>query len=64
VRSLHQAYRPGASPSIGRVTDALRSGGSYAEAIQQDLVPDVDVQHGLHLQRVIESAETEALRGT
>jgi predicted dehydrogenase len=36
----------------------------FAEAIQQDRAPKLDVQHGLHLQRVIESAETEALRGT
>ena len=35
----------------------------FAEAIQQNQAPKLDVQHGLHLQRVIESAETEALLG-
>ena len=35
-----------------------------ADAILSDAAPALDARHGLHLQRVIESADTDVLLGT
>ena len=35
----------------------------FVAAVHQEVVPALDADHGLHLQRVIESAETDILRG-
>ena len=54
-RRLGQQRRP----------DAYRTMyAEFAEAIQLNQMPKLDVGHGLRLQRVIESAETEALQGS
>ncbi|MET0520774.1 MAG: gfo/Idh/MocA family oxidoreductase, partial [Jiangellaceae bacterium] len=36
----------------------------FADAIRSGGAPALDVRHGLHLQRVIESADTDVLLGT
>jgi len=36
----------------------------FVEAIRMDSAPPFDAEHGLHLQRVIESADTDVLVGT
>jgi predicted dehydrogenase len=38
--------------------------GEFAHAVQQNRPSALDAEHGLHLQRVIESAETGAILGT
>ena len=35
----------------------------FVAAVHEDVAPALDANHGLHLQRVIESAETDILRG-
>jgi hypothetical protein len=35
----------------------------FVTAVHEDVAPALDANHGLHLQRVIESAETDILRG-
>jgi predicted dehydrogenase len=60
-------------PGGGAVLDCTRASGphayqtmyrEFADAIRGGGAPELDAQHGLHLQRVIESADTDVLLGT
>ncbi|GIF08216.1 Gfo/Idh/MocA family protein [Actinoplanes siamensis] len=60
-------------PGGGAALDCTRASGphtyrtmyqEFADAIRNGGAPVLDVRHGLHLQRLIESADTEVLLGT
>jgi hypothetical protein len=34
----------------------------FAQAVERGTTPDLDVQRGLHLQRVVEEAQTDLIR--
>jgi predicted dehydrogenase len=60
-------------PGGGAALDCTRASGpqayrtmyrEFAEAIRSGGAPALDARHGLHLQRVIESADTDVLLGT
>jgi predicted dehydrogenase len=60
-------------PGGGAALDCTRASGphvyrtmyrEFADAIRNGGAPALDARHGLHLQRVIESADTDVLLGT
>jgi predicted dehydrogenase len=60
-------------PGGGAALDCTRASGphvyrtmyrEFADAIRSGGAPALDIRHGLHLQRVIESADTDVLLGT
>jgi predicted dehydrogenase len=69
VRADVEIFGPGGAAAL----DCTRASGpdayrtmyrEFAEAIRNGGAPELDTRHGLHLQRVIESADTDVLLGT
>jgi predicted dehydrogenase len=63
-----EIFGPGGAAALDRIQastpDAYRTMyAEFAEAVQRDSAPPLDARHGLHLQHVIESADTDVLLG-